>query len=928
MRRKILILLATVALGISFLGCEIVENDKEAPRIAEFTKIEAKTVETAPHALTLIGCSQREKNLEKNECKPQVKVQRDVEIAIETEQTAENAEIIAPNEEGVNELRKTTIEVLREVREATYKAAVKVGVDGELNTFDDLFVAVSHEIRAERTEINDQITKDKTELAEDTAELVTGNILVNSLSPSNLCTLDQENFSILDDPLRFFPQLQTVRIVEDSFISGNLAPTIYRMLGGQNITISGDSPNDTLDYSIAKPLGSVAQISGFSNFQQTLNLSGIESINGSSADDVFTGDDIDNHIYGFGGDDLIMAGNGSNIFSGGAGDDLITGGDGEDKIRGGADNDVIHGRDGDDVIDGGPGNDMIFAGPGNDRLISGTSGVYETFKRPKVLPSIRSKTKNDIVFVIFDDLAAFSNILGEMSEVMPNLHNFSNSSLNFENAYANVPICNPSRASLLSGTYPETSKVYGSLQNRLTPDSWLIQKYLENNGFEVGEFGKVRNHSESQNDIGIDNHFFRPVQVRNTGVAGNFGIVDIEDRSDLADKYSDAAATDAAIEFMATSATNKPRATFLGLTRPHAPWIVPREDWDAIAEISDEEIKSKALSLGQVIGVQNQAWLNTLSPYTVSAQRISSNIGPEENSISAIRHYMASAHLSDRLFGEFMESVPDDVTVIVTSDHGMHMTDVHPGLNKTTLWPQSLRVPLLIRHGNQAGIRKDVVGLVDLYKTITDLSGVSTPAHVEGRSLEPLIRILPKATKSKTQPSWEDVSVAMIGMEFAVRAGRSHGWFGWAVTTDKWHYIRDASGDEELYDNVTDTQARNNLATIAAYDGLMKELSAYIPRSNIDELFGGSGNDIYDVGAGNVIIEDNTPNVNNGVDQVNLDFALSDLSFSSTSLRAGDNGNTLKVSHPGGELWIYNHNDPEMSSIEVLRTKDGCFELK
>ena len=77
--------------------------------------------------------------------------------------------------------------------------------------------------------------------------------------------------------------------------------------------------------------------------------------------------------------------------------------------------------------------------------------------------------------------------------------------------------------------------------------------------------------------------------------------------------------------------------------------------------------------------------LSTLSPYTVSAQRISSNIGPEENSISAIRHYMASAHLSDRLFGEFMESVPDDVTVIVTSDHGMHMTDVHPELNKTTL---------------------------------------------------------------------------------------------------------------------------------------------------------------------------------------------------------------------------------------------------
>ena len=748
--------------------------------------------------------------------------------------------------------------------------------------------------------------------------LLTTNVSASSLSPSNLCTLDQENFSILDDPLRFFPQLQTVRIREDSFVSGNLEPTIYRMLGGQNITISGDSPNDTLDYSIVKTLGSTAQISGFSDFQQTLNLSGIESINGSSAGDVFIGDDTDNHIYGFGGNDVIVARNGSNIFSGGAGNDFIIGGSGEDRIRGGADNDVVLGRDGDDIIDGGPGNDTIIAGNGNDRLISSTSGVYELFKRPKVLPSIKSTSKKDIVFVVFDDLAAFSNILGEMSEVMPNLHNFSNTSLNFENAYANIPICNPSRASLLSGTYPETSKVYGPLQNRRTPDTGLIQKHLEYNGFEVGEFGKVRNHSESQDDIGIENHFFRPTQVRNTGATGNFGIVDIADRADLADKYSDAAATDAAIAFLTTS-TDKPRATFLGLTRPHAPWIVPREDWDAIAEISDEEIISKALSLGQVIGVQNQTWVSTLSPYTVSSQRISSNIGTEADSISAIRHYMASAHLADRLFGEFIQNVSDDVTVIVTSDHGMHMADLHSGLTKATLWPQSLRVPLFIRHGNLAGIRQDVVGLVDLYKTITDLAGVSTPAHVEGRSLEPLLR---------NESGWEDVSVAMIGMEFAVRAGRSHGWFGWAVITDKWHYIRDKSGHEELYDIVADPQSRNNLAAFAANDDIMKELSAFIPRSRIESLFGGSGNDIYDVGGGNVFIRDNTPNVNNGVDQLNLDFSLNDLSFSSTSWAAGDNGNTLRVSHPGGQLWIYNHNDPEVSSIELLLTNDGCFELK
>lgn len=82
----------------------------------------------------------------------------------------------------------------------------------------------------------------------------------------------------------------------------------------------------------------------------------------ASADDVFKGEEQENHIF---------SGNGNDNITGNVGGDCLFGQEGNDVLNGGAGNDFIHGGDGEDTIQGGDGNDILVGGLGNDILQGG-----------------------------------------------------------------------------------------------------------------------------------------------------------------------------------------------------------------------------------------------------------------------------------------------------------------------------------------------------------------------------------------------------------------------------------------------------------------------------------------------------------------------------------------------------------------------------
>jgi Ca2+-binding RTX toxin-like protein len=108
------------------------------------------------------------------------------------------------------------------------------------------------------------------------------------------------------------------------------------------------------------------------------NVSGIEMLSGSFANDNIQANGGNDQVFGYYGDDVIQGGDGNDTLFGGSNQnpsyakyESDYGNDGNDIISGGAGNDVLNGESGNDFLNGGEGNDTLNGGVGNDTLIGG-----------------------------------------------------------------------------------------------------------------------------------------------------------------------------------------------------------------------------------------------------------------------------------------------------------------------------------------------------------------------------------------------------------------------------------------------------------------------------------------------------------------------------------------------------------------------------
>jgi arylsulfatase A-like enzyme len=154
----------------------------------------------------------------------------------------------------------------------------------------------------------------------------------------------------------------------------------------------------------------------------------------------------------------------------------------------------------------------------------------------------------------------------------------------------------------------------------------------------------------------------------------------------------------------------------------------------------------------------------------------------------------------------------ENTIVVLWSDHGRHLGEKHHW-HKFTLWEEATRVPLIIAAPNvtKPGSRtSQPVSLIDLYPTLIELCGLPRNDRLDGISLVPLLR---NAAAKSERP-----------------AVTSHGRGNHSVRSQHFRFIRNADGSEELYDHRTDPNEWANLANIAEYNQLKRELARWIPK--------------------------------------------------------------------------------------------------
>ena len=258
----------------------------------------------------------------------------------------------------------------------------------------------------------------------------------------------------------------------------------------------------------------------------------------------------------------------------------------------------------------------------------------------------------------------------------------------------------------------------------------------------------------------------------------------------------------------------KPFFLACGIYRPHEPWFVPKQYFEAFP-LEDIQLPP---------GYRK----DDLEDLPEEGQRIGPNryfahIQSQGQWKQAIQGYLASIYFADTILGRVMEALEkgpnaDNTIVVLWSDHGWHLGEKQHW-QKFTAWRACTRVPLIMRvpkgspglpGGTVPGICTRAVSLVSLAPTLLELAGLPPVKVHDGQSLRPLLQ----------NPSREWPRPALTFLD----APGSYG-----LSTEHWRYIRYAGGGEELYDIRADPHEWNNLAREEVYGPTLNRLRALGP---------------------------------------------------------------------------------------------------
>jgi arylsulfatase A-like enzyme len=175
----------------------------------------------------------------------------------------------------------------------------------------------------------------------------------------------------------------------------------------------------------------------------------------------------------------------------------------------------------------------------------------------------------------------------------------------------------------------------------------------------------------------------------------------------------------------------------------------------------------------------------------------------------------------DRLLRELARrGVLDNTIVVVTSDHGEHWGDHARLSHGNTLYRQLLEVPLVIRYParvRHGTVVSGPVSLVDLPATVRDLAGVTGGPRLPGTpfGLDPASGAEADHRHAARRPVIsENAPKAVAGPLSVISRG--------------FHYIRDVSGREEVYDYARDPGDATDLMRT----GLTPEVLAHLRRTS------------------------------------------------------------------------------------------------
>jgi arylsulfatase A-like enzyme len=426
-------------------------------------------------------------------------------------------------------------------------------------------------------------------------------------------------------------------------------------------------------------------------------------------------------------------------------------------------------------------------------------------------------TRPNVLFIAVDDLNHWVGYLGRNPQARtPNIDRLARRGVRFSRSYCAAPVCNPSRAALMSGLRPHTTGVYENNNDWRTvigPELPLTAA-LRKGGYRVAGTGKIYHEAYPRREewddyLSFDQLPQDPRNRSNGGVGGiRFQPLDCRD-----EELRDYQITSWTIEQLAKP-RDRPFFLACGLQLPHMPWAVPRKYFDMFPV---ESIQLPPTTKGDLEDVP-PAGVRMARPGGDHAQMLASGRWKE-----AVQGYLAAIAFTDMNVGRILDALDrsparDNTIVVLWGDHGWHLGEKEHW-RKFALWEEATRAPLIwtgpgvTRPG---GLCERTVDFMTLYPTLMELCGLPIPPHVQGKSIAPLLR--------NPDAAWN--LPALTTYRF-----KNH-----AVRTEGWRLIRYADGGEELYDEGRDPYEWTNLAGRAEFAQTKAELAAHLPAEDHPDI--------------------------------------------------------------------------------------------
>ena len=414
---------------------------------------------------------------------------------------------------------------------------------------------------------------------------------------------------------------------------------------------------------------------------------------------------------------------------------------------------------------------------------------------------LQADDRPNVLFIIVDDLNDMPlHPSGKPYVPTPNFDRLAKQGVSFTNAHCNDPICAPSRSSMLTGLYPQTSSLYwfeDYRQNAVLSNSKTLTEHLATNGYNVYSVGKIYHGNQDPKgffaakgpggnigpwpwdgtkvnqrgfiphpqqmffyaddaDPDMDykwEHTFGPLTMipdypedKGSGIPGYKGwrlsgqpwrYVSDEDRDAMPDEVN----ADWASGILQQQHTEKPFVLFTGFSRTHTPLYAPQKYFDRFP-LKDIEVP-QGLRMGDLKDCAPSLANTSLYAFRRYQMLLKHKDKPDLYK-QWLQAYMACVAFIDDQVGTVLDALAssphaENTVVILTSDHGFHVGGKE-SIYKQTLWDSGTRIPFIV-----SGLRdmpKNVtchqpISLIDIYPTFIDLCGLPQNPH-EGRSGYPL----------------------------------------------------------------------------------------------------------------------------------------------------------------------------------------------